>query len=95
MSQIIEATKSHLEHMIPNAKDISIKVERDHEQFVSKIHVQLPGGVFHAQKKAPTIWEAIDYSYNAIMKQFERLKFKKISKNKKISLKEHLRSPPP
>lgn len=95
MSELIESTKGHLEQMIPTAKEIKVKLERDHEQYVSKIHIQLPGSVLHAQKKAPTVWEAMDFSYQAILKQLKKLKFKRIAKGKKIKMKHQLQQAPP
>lgn len=83
MSDLISSTKSNLKRIVPNAKDILIKVERDHELFLSKIHVHMPGKVLHAEKKANTIWEAIDYSYHAVLRQFEKIKTKQQSRRKK------------
>lgn len=82
MFELISSTKSNLKKMLPNAKDILIKVERDHDQFLSKIHVNVPGNILHAEKKAESVWEAIDSSYQAVLKQFERIKTKQISKRK-------------
>lgn len=60
--------------MVPNAKDILIRVERDRRKFLSKIHIHVPGKVLHAEKKAETVWEAIDQSYKAVLKQIDRVK---------------------
>jgi ribosomal subunit interface protein len=82
MTELISSTKSNLQRMAPNAKDIMIKVERDHEMYLSKIHVQVPGKVLHAEKKAGTIWEAIDDSYQAVLKQIEKVKSKRQTKRR-------------
>ena len=82
MTDLISSTKSNLKRIVPNAKDILIKVERDHEQFLSKIHVQVPGKVLHAEKKAETVWEALDYSYQAVLRQLEKIKTKRQAKRK-------------
>jgi ribosomal subunit interface protein len=82
MTDLILSTKSNLKRIVPNAIDILIKVERDHEKILSKIHVHVPGKVLHAEKKAETVWEAIDYSYQAILKQFEKNKTKRQIKRK-------------
>ena len=74
MSELITATKSHLKQIIPAAKNIIIKLERDHEQYVSQIHIHMPGSVLHAKKKAPTVWDAIDSSYHAILRQIQKVK---------------------
>lgn len=96
MTDLISSTKSNLKRIVPNAKDILIKVERDHEQFRSKIHVHVPGKVLHAEKKAETVWEAIDNSYQAVLKQFEKIKTKRQAKRKlkKKIFREMLNSPP-
>lgn len=96
MTDLISSTKTNLKRIVPNAKDILIKVERDHEQFLSKIHVHVPGKVLHAEKKAATVWEAIDYSYQAVLKQFEKIKTKRQAKRKqtKKEILERLNSPP-
>jgi ribosome-associated translation inhibitor RaiA len=82
MSDLISSTKISLKRIVPNAKDIFIKVERDHEKFLSKIHVDLPGKVLHAEKKAETVWEAIDHSYQAVLKQFKKIRSKQQAKRK-------------
>lgn len=96
MSELISSTKNNLKRIVPNAKDILIKVQRDHELYLSKIHVHVPGKVLHAEKKAETVWEAIDSSYQAVLKQFEKIKTKRRSKNKhyKKEFRELLNSPP-
>lgn len=96
MTDLILSTKINLKRIVPNAKDILIKVERDHDQFLSKIHVHVPGKIFHAEKKAQTVWEAIDYSYHAVLKQFEKIKSKRHSRRKinKKDFYERLKSPP-
>jgi ribosomal subunit interface protein len=95
MSELIASTKNHLKQIIPAAKNIIIKLERDHEQYVSKIHVQMPGNVLHAEKKAPTVFEAMDSSYHAIVKQIQKIKSKKIDRNKLMRLKGQLQMGPP
>lgn len=82
MSELITSTKSQLKRIVPNAKDILIKIERDHELYRSKIHVNVPGAVIHADKRAETVWEALDCSYQAALKQIERLKSKKQPKTR-------------
>jgi ribosome-associated translation inhibitor RaiA len=94
MSDLISSIKNNLKKIIPNAKDIFIKVERDHTQFLSKIHVQVPGKILHAEKKAETAWEAIDSSYQAVLKQVEKTKarFRTRRKIKKKIFQELLNS---
>ncbi len=96
MTDLILSTKSNLKRIVPTAKNILIKVERDHEQFLSKIHVQMPGRVLHAIKKADTVWEAVDDSYQAVLRQFEKIKTKQQTKRKlkKQVFLESLSSPP-
>lgn len=95
MSEIITSTKSHLKQIIPAAKNIIIKLERDHEQYVSKIHIQMPGKVLHAEKKAGTVWEAMESSYHAILKQMQKVKSKKVDKGKLARWKYQLQQIPP
>ncbi len=96
MTELIMSTKSHLKRIVPNARDIKIKLERDHEMYLSKIHVQIPGKVIHAEKKAETVWEAIDSSYQAILKQLEKFRTKRFAgrKIKKNDLLKKFNSPP-
>ncbi len=82
MSELISSTKSNLKRIVPNAKDILIKVERDHHFFLSKIHVHVPGKILHAEKKAETVWEAVDSSYQAVLRQIEKIKNKHREKRK-------------
>lgn len=95
MSELIASTKCHLKQIIPTARDINIKLERDNGFYISKIHIQLPGVVLHAQKKAPTVWEALDISYHAILKQIKKLKFKRVARGMNTKLKYQLLRPPP
>lgn len=82
MSELITFTKTNIKRMVPYAKNIEVKVERDHDQFLSKIHVNVPGRALHAEKKAETVWEAIDESFQAIRKQIEKVKTKKLLRRK-------------
>lgn len=82
MSELIAYTKNHLKQIIPNAKDIFIKVQRDHELYRSKIHITIPGTVFHADKKADSPMHALDSSYQAVLKQVEKFKTKRFGKRK-------------
>ncbi len=77
MSELVASTKSQIRRIVPNAKDIFIKIERDHKLYRSKIHVKIPGTVLHAEKKAQTVWEAVELSYLAILKQIDRIKAKR------------------
>ncbi len=96
MTDLISSTECNLKRIVPNAKDIFIKVERDHDYFLSKIHLHVPGKVLHAEKKAETIWEAIDSSYQAVLKQIEKVKAKRQAKRKlkKQKIYELYSSPP-
>ena len=82
MSELITFTKSNIKKMVPYAKNIVVKVERDHDQFLSKIHVNVPGKVLHAEKKAGTAWEAIEFSCQAIRKQIEKVKTRRLLRKK-------------
>jgi ribosomal subunit interface protein len=82
MSELIAYTKNHLKQIIPNAKDIFIKIERDHELYRSKIHIKIPGTVIHADKKADSPMSALDSSYQAVLKQIEKFKTKRFGKRK-------------
>jgi ribosomal subunit interface protein len=82
MTELITTTKNHLKRIFPDAKDISIRLERDHEKYLSKIHVQVPGKVIHAEKKAETVWEAIDSSCQAVLKQVEKFRTKRFARKK-------------
>jgi ribosome-associated translation inhibitor RaiA len=77
MSELVASTKTQIKRIVPYAKDISIKIERDHDLYRSKIHVQIPGTILHAEKKAQTVWEAMELSYHAILKQIDKMKAKK------------------
>jgi ribosome-associated translation inhibitor RaiA len=81
MTDLISSTKSNLKKKIPQADNILVKVERDHEFFLSKIHVHVPGKVLYATKKAETAWEALENSYHAVLKQIKRKKKKKFFNN--------------
>lgn len=82
MTDLISSTKSNLKRIIPNAGNILIKVEREHEQYCTKIHVHVPGKVLHAEKKARTAWEAMENSYQAVLKQIDKIKTKQQIKRK-------------
>lgn len=77
MTEFVSSTKNQIKRFVPNAKDIFIKIERDHEHYCSKIHVQIPGAVLHSEKKAESAWEALTLSYHAILKQVDKYKAKK------------------
>jgi ribosome-associated translation inhibitor RaiA len=81
MSELVASTKSQIKRIVPYAKDVLIKIERDHELYRSKIHVKIPGTVLHAEKKAPTVWEAVELSYHAILKQIDKIKAKRQKKH--------------
>ncbi len=77
MSELVISTKSQIKRIAPNAKDITVKIERDHQFYRSKIHVHMLGTVLHAEKKAQTLWESLELSYHAILKQIDKVKAKK------------------
>lgn len=81
MSQLIASTKNQIKRLAPYAKDVLVKIERDHELYRSKIVVKVPGAVLHAEKKAQTVWEAVDFSYHAIRKQIDKIKSKRQKKH--------------
>ena len=80
--------------MIPSAK-IIIKLERDYEQNVSKIHIPIPRTCCMLRKKAPTAFEAIDSSEYAILKQIQKIQPKKINRNKLMMMKNQMQMAPP
>lgn len=82
MSKFLAQIEGQIKQFAPNAKNIIVKIERDHELYRSKIHMQLPGVVIHAQKKGQTMWEALNLAYEAIVKQIVKLKTKKRSLRK-------------
>ncbi len=95
MADLISSTKINLKRVVPDARKILVKIERDHKKFLSKIHILLPGKVLHAEKKAETVLKAIDSSCQAVLKQFEKIKLKPQEKrklNKKKQLRELLNS---
>lgn len=77
MSELISLTRDQIKRFIPSARDIQVRVERDHHHYRSKIHVQLPGTVLHADKKSDSLFDALELSCQAILKQVSRLKTKK------------------
>lgn len=81
MTDLISSTKNNLKKKIPQADNILVKIERDHEFFLSKIHVHVPGKVLYATKKAETAWEALENSYHAVLKQINKKKKKKFFNN--------------
>jgi ribosome-associated translation inhibitor RaiA len=83
MTKLTTLIEWQIKQIAPNAKDIIIKIERDHKFYLSKIHMRLPGIVFHPQKKGQTVWEALNLSYEAIVKQVIKFKVKKIDNKKK------------
>ncbi len=82
MSELILTAKNHLKHIMPKALDIDIKVTRDHEFFVSRVHVHLPGGIIHAEKKADNYSEALDEACEAAIRQMQKFKSKRGPKRK-------------
>lgn len=80
MTEMITSTEKHLKQIVPQAQNIVIKVARDHELFSSKIHMHLPGKVIHAQKKAQTLSEALDSTCDAVLKQIEKNKGRRLRK---------------
>jgi ribosome-associated translation inhibitor RaiA len=82
MTKLTSLIEGQIKQIAPNARNINVKVERDHDLFLSKIHMRLPGMVLHAQKKGQTVWEALNLSYEAIIKQIVKLKMKKFGKRK-------------
>ncbi len=83
MTKLTSLIVGQIKQIAPNARNITVKIERDHDLYLSKIHMQLPGIVLHAQKKGQTVWEAINLTYEAIVKQVVKLKMKKRVKRKK------------
>lgn len=82
MNDLISETKNNLMKIVPNAKHIFVKIERDRKKFLSKIHVHVPRKVLHAEKKADSAWEALDSTYEAVLKQIDRIKTKRQMKRK-------------
>lgn len=77
MTKLTSLIEGQIKQIAPNAKKIIVKIERDHDLYLSKIHMRLPGIVLHAQKKGQTVWEALNLSYEAIVKQVVKFKMKK------------------
>ncbi|HXH75462.1 MAG TPA: HPF/RaiA family ribosome-associated protein [Bacteriovoracaceae bacterium] len=84
MSELISATKNQLERIVPDARKIVIKVERDHGAYFSRLHIHVPGRVLHAEKKGQTVLEALDSSYEAMLKQIQKFKARRKAKSKLI-----------
>ena len=82
MKKLTSLIQSQLKQFAPNAKNIIVKVERDHDAYLSKIHMQLPGLVLHAQKKGESVWEALHLTSEAIRKQLMKFKLKRCGKRK-------------
>lgn len=80
MTKLTSLFEGQIKQIAPNAKKVKIKIVRDHDMYLSKIHLRLPGIVLHAQKKGQTVWEALNLSYEAIVKQVVKFKMKKRSK---------------
>lgn len=96
MKDAVSLAKESLKRVVPNAKNIMVKIERDHDHFLSKIHVQVPGRVLRSVKKGTTVSRAIDESYHAVLKQIEKIKNKRLTRKKysKRNLLEPFSSPP-
>ena len=77
MTKLTSLIEGQIKQIAPNAKDINVKIERDRNLYLSKIHMRLPGSVLHAQKKGHTVWEALNLTYEAIAKQIVKFKLKK------------------
>lgn len=77
MTKLASLIEGQIKQVAPNAKKIEVKIKRDHDLYLSKIHMRLPGMVLHAQKKGQTVWEALNLSYDAIVKQVVKFKMKK------------------
>lgn len=82
MTDVVSSTRESLKRLVPNAKNIIVKVQRDHDRFRSKIHVKVPGRVLHSVKEGETAMRAIDESYHAVLKQFEKMKNKRLARKK-------------
>jgi ribosome-associated translation inhibitor RaiA len=74
--------EGQIKQIAPSANDITIKIERDHGPYLSKIHLRMPGMVLHAQKKGQSLLEALNLTYEAIVKQVVKFKMKKCTKKK-------------
>ena len=77
MSELVASTKSQIKWIVPYPKDIFIKIKRAHDLYRLKIHVKITGTILHAEKKAQTVWESVELSYHAILKQIDRIKAKR------------------
>lgn len=82
MTKLKTLIEGQIKQIAPNAKNISVKIVRDHEFYQSKIHMRLPGMVLYAQKKGNTVWESLNLCYEAIVKQVVKFKMKKRTKKK-------------
>jgi ribosome-associated translation inhibitor RaiA len=82
MTKLTSLIEGQIKQIAPNAKNIIVKIERDHDLYLSKIHIRLPGMVLHAHKKGQTVWEALKLSYEAIVKQLVKFKMKKLVKRR-------------
>ena len=82
MTKLTTLIEGQIKQIAPNAKDMNVKIKRDRNLYLSKIHMRLPGLVLHAQKKGQTVWEAMNSSYEAIAKQVVKFKMKKRVKRK-------------
>lgn len=82
MTKFRSLIEGQIKQIAPNAKNISVKIERDHDYYLSKIHMRLPGMVLYAQKKGHTVWESVNLCYEAIVKQVVKFKMKKRTKKK-------------
>lgn len=94
MSELVASTKKQIKRIIPYAKSIWIKVEKDHQFYRSQINLKVPGNILHVKKKAATIGEAMELSTLAIKKQIKKMKEKRqgkflAKKNKNSNLDTH------
>ena len=74
MTALIDHIKRQLRSTFPQAQEIDVRVKRDHEHYVSNIHVHVPGKVMHAEKKASNPWLAVEAAHGAITRQVQRWK---------------------
>lgn len=82
MTKLTSLIEGQIKQIAPNAKNITVKIERDHNQYLSKIQIRLPGLALYAKKKGQTVWEALNSSYEAIAKQVIKFRMKKQVKRK-------------
>lgn len=72
MSKFIVETRNYLKKRFPKATVIDIKLSMDRDDYVSAIHVVMPGRIVHAEKKAASVWKALDLAATAAIRQLDR-----------------------